>query len=357
MTPIIDRYLAREMGQGLALVAGVLVVMFASFNTARFMADAVSEGLGMAVVLQLVGLRTLIALEVLLPIALYLGVVMGLGRLHHDQEMTALQAMGVGEARLLRPVVLLALPLAAVVGLISLQARPWAYHWNYQLQAESRAELDLGRLAPERFQGSTETGRVIYARQVQPQRNRMSGLFLYRRDGERREIVLAPRASKPDAPPGQHPRLLLEDGTAYQLGSGSDSGGDRVLHFGQLNLVLEEPDTLVGYKRKAASNASLLASDDPDDLAELQWRLSRPLSTVLLALLAVPLSRTAPRRGRHARLLAAVLAYAAYYNLGGIARTWVEQGTVGAFPGLWWPHALLAVVLLALLWPRYRSAP
>lgn len=355
MTRIIDRYLAREMGQGLALVAGVLVVMFASFSTARFMADAVAEGLGMGVVLQLVGLRTLIALEVLLPIALYLGVVMGLGRLHHDQEMTALQAMGVGEARVLRPVALLALPLAAVVALISLQARPWAYYWNYQLQAESRAELDLDRLAPERFQGSTETGLVIYARQVEPQRQQMSGVFLYRRDGERREIVLAPRASKPDAPSGEPPRLLLEDGTAYQLGPGS--GGDRVLRFGQLSLVLEEPDTLLGYKRKAASNATLLASDDAADLAELQWRLSRPLSTVLLALLAVPLSRTAPRRGRHARLLAAVLAYAAYYNLGGIARTWVEQGTVGAFPGLWWPHALLALVLLALLWPRYRRAP
>ena len=188
MTRIIDRYLAREMGQGLALVAGVLVVMFASFSTARFMADAVAEGLGMGVVLQLVGLRTLIALEVLLPIALYLGVVLGLGRLHHDQEMTALQAMGVGEARVLRPVALLALPLAAVVALVSLQARPWAYSWNYQLQADSRAELDLDRLAPKRFQGSRETGRVIYARQVQPRQDAMSGVFLYRQDDQRREI-------------------------------------------------------------------------------------------------------------------------------------------------------------------------
>ena len=355
MTALIDRYLAREMGQAMALVAGVLVVMFASFSAARFMADAVAEGLGMAVVMQLVGLRTLIALEVLLPIALYLGVVMGLGRLHHDQEMTALQATGVSELRVLRPVALLALPLAVLVALISLQARPWAYHWNYQLQAQSRAELDLSRLAPEHFQGSDETGRVIFAREVEPHHQRMAGVFLYRRDGPRREILLAPRAARPDTEAGRRPRLLLEDGTAYQLGPAG--GSDRVLHFGELALVLEEPDTLVGYKRKAASNATLLASGSPDDLAELQWRMSRPLSTVLLALLAVPLSRTAPRRGRHARLLAAVLAYAAYYNLGGVARTWVEQGLVGAFPGLWWPHLLLALALLALLWPRRRSRP
>lgn len=355
MTSIIDRYLAREMGQNLGLVAGVLVVMFASFSAARFMAEAAAEGLGMAVVFQLVALRTLIALEVLLPIALYLGVVMGLGRMHHDQEMTALRAMGVGEPRVLRPVALLAVPLAIVVGLISLQARPWAYYWNYQLQAESRAELDLARLAPERFQGNADTGRVFYARRIQAGQNRMQGLFLYHRDGDRREILLASQATRQDTKPGQRTRLLLENGNAYHLGTNLDA--DQLLRFGELTLTLEEPDTLVGYKRKAASQAALLASEDPADLAELQWRLSRPLSTVLLALLAVPLSRTAPRRGRHARLLAAVLAYAAYYNLGGIARTWVEQGAVGAFPGLWWPHALLAMVLLAMLWPRYRTTP
>ena len=265
--------------------------------------------------------------------------------------MTALQATGVSELRVLRPVALLAVPLAVLVALISLQARPWAYHWNYQLQAQSRAELDLDRLAPEHFQGSTETGRVIYAREVRPQQDRLAGVFLYHRDGARREILLAARASKPDTPTGQRPRLLLEDGTAYQLGAGT--GSDRVLRFGELALVLEEPDTLVGYKRKAASTSTLLASESADDLADLPWRMSRPLSTVLLALRAVPLSRTAPRRG----LLAAVLAYAAYYNLGGVARTWVEQGTVGAFPGLWWPHVLLALVLLAALWPRRRSRP
>jgi lipopolysaccharide export system permease protein len=86
------------------------------------------------------------------------------------------------------------------------------------------------------------------------------------------------------------------------------------------------------------------------DLAELQWRLTTPLATVLLALLGIPLGRAVPRQGRYTRFATAVLAYAAYYNLKAMAKTWVERGIVGPVPGLWWVDVLLGVVVLLLLW-------
>ena len=75
------------------------------------------------------------------------------------------------------------------------------------------------------------------------------------------------------------------------------------------------------------------------------------MSTILLALLGVPLSRTAPRHGKYAKLVTAVLVYAIYYNLSGIAKMWVEQGAIGTIPGIWWVQVLLAGVLLALILP------
>jgi lipopolysaccharide export system permease protein len=86
------------------------------------------------------------------------------------------------------------------------------------------------------------------------------------------------------------------------------------------------------------------------DVAELQWRLTTPLGTVFLALLGIPLSRAVPRQGRYARFAAAVVAYAAYYNVKALAKTWVERGVVGPVPGLWWVDVLLAVVVVLLLW-------
>ncbi|MEJ2088718.1 MAG: LptF/LptG family permease, partial [Gammaproteobacteria bacterium] len=94
-------------------------------------------------------------------------------------------------------------------------------------------------------------------------------------------------------------------------------------------------------------NTELAAIDAPDAQAELQWRESTAVSALLLALLAVPLSRTQPRRGRYSKVMLAVVIYALYYNLLGVARTGVEQQATAT---LWWaPGLLLLVVITAFV--------
>jgi lipopolysaccharide export system permease protein len=70
-----------------------------------------------------------------------------------------------------------------------------------------------------------------------------------------------------------------------------------------------------------------------------------PLLTLLLAAMAVPMSRTPPRKGRFARSLAALVAFTIYYNLFSLGRTWVDQGHIPAMPGLWWVHLLPVLVV------------
>ncbi len=114
------------------------------------------------------------------------------------------------------------------------------------------------------------------------------------------------------------------------------------------NPELEPPD----YSSLAADSASLVRSRSAADVAELQWRLSTPLSTLLLGMLGVPLSRARPRQGRYAKMGTAILVYTGYYLLCTSARNWVKSGTIAAFPGIWWAPALLTLVLIvALRWP------
>ncbi|MDZ7754571.1 MAG: LPS export ABC transporter permease LptF [Gammaproteobacteria bacterium] len=354
MPRLIDRYVIREIAVVWFAVAVVLTILFASFSSMRFMAEAASETLSLEAVFQLVGLRTLIALEVLLPLALYLAVVMGLGRLHSDSELVALQAVGVGEGRLLVAVAWLAVPLGMAAGALALEVRPWAYDMSYVLEAREEAESLVDRVRADRFESDGDGERVIHARRVDAAARRLEEVYIYRRDGEHRDIFLARSAEQPQPVPGRPSTLVLEQGSAYRFEA---TGRTRlVLRFKRLTLHLEETETVLGYKRKAAPTAELADSDSPHDVAEYQWRLSRPAATVLLALLAVPLSRSAPRRGRYGRVFLAVVAYGVYYNLGSVARTWVEQGAVPPLPGLWWPHALLALVLAVVYRPR-RGRP
>ena len=83
----IERYITRELLLPFIVVVIILAGLFASFSSARFLASTVTETLGVAALFKLVLLKTLIALEVLIPIALNVAVIIGLGRLNKDQEL------------------------------------------------------------------------------------------------------------------------------------------------------------------------------------------------------------------------------------------------------------------------------
>jgi lipopolysaccharide export system permease protein len=76
-------------------------------------------------------------------------------------------------------------------------------------------------------------------------------------------------------------------------------------------------------------------SDARKDIAELQWRFSTPFSTILLALLGVPLSRAAPRQGKYAKIFTATVVFAVYYFLGLMIKALIDEATIPVFPGIW----------------------
>ncbi len=95
--------------------------------------------------------------------------------------------------------------------------------------------------------------------------------------------------------------------------------------------------------------ANLLASGQLEHLAELHWRLAVPLSTIILGIFAVPLSRSQPRAGRYGRLGIGLLVFIIYFNLLSAGKAWIEQGTVSPEIGLWWVHAGVLLFALGLL--------
>jgi lipopolysaccharide export system permease protein len=95
--------------------------------------------------------------------------------------------------------------------------------------------------------------------------------------------------------------------------------------------------------------AELLDLMTPASIAELQWRLSVPLTLLVLALIAVPLSRAPPRTGRYNNLIAGVLIYVIYSNLLGASKVWVEQENIPVWLGLWWVHGVFFLLAVGLL--------
>jgi len=350
---IIDRYVLREIVKPLGGVCAVLVAIFVGYTLARYLTDAVDGVLPARTVFLLVLLRTAVAIEVLLPVTLFLSVVMGLGRLHTDYEMIALSASGVHPGRVTKVVLVLAGLTAVVAAGLSLFVRPWAYDESYRLRALAATEVDVARLEAGRFYERRRGDHVVFAERYDRTSGRMEGVFVHEADDDTVRVTYARQAFERIDPLTARRVLVALDGRNYRIRLGE--GRDRILQFERVELPLKEEEVTPEYRRKAARTAELARSNDRSDLAELQWRLTVPVSTVLLALLGVPLSRTAPHRGRNARFGAAVLVYAAYYNAKVLAKTLVGNGTVGLVPGILWVDAVLAALVAATMWRQLRG--
>ncbi|NBQ67840.1 MAG: LPS export ABC transporter permease LptF [Nitrosomonadaceae bacterium] len=337
---LIERYIAREISLPFTVVILILVGLFASFISARLLAGAVTETLGVSALLKLVFLKTLIALEVLIPIALYISVIIGLGRLSKDQELNIIRTMGVSGTRIVLTVLTVAIPVGLISGMLSSYVRPWAYAESYMLDAQAEAELNTNRFQAGRFYGSEKTGRVVYVRSKNDADKEMQNIFHYIKKKEGSEIVIAKQARQiQPATKEERPHILLSDGVVYELSK--TASVDDVIQFEKMTYFIDN-DYVLNYRRKAAATRTLWESTQPRDIAELQWRLSRPLSAILMALIAVTFIRISPRQDKTERTyIIAALVFAAYYNLSGLARTWVEQSVVGSIPGVWWLDLLM----------------
>ena len=343
---LISRYIFREaLGSSLIAIA-VLLVVFMGNQFAEILGDAAADRLPRDMVLQIFGLTLLRFLTLLSPIGLLLGVMIALARLNRDSEMAALSACGVGTAGLLRPVAMVAIPLAALVTWLALFQTPDASREIEQIRFEADATVDLGLLEAGRFITPDSGQTVLYAQEVDGEELR--DVFLQRDRAGQVVVIVAERGERLlDADTGQL-TMVFHDGRRYE---GTPGHSDfSIAEFAEHGIPIRadaEEEFVVSAEIKPT--AALFASDDPLDRAELQWRLSAPLSLLILGALAIPLSRSSPREGRYGRVGIAFLIYLIYANTLSIARVWVERDEVPEWVGLWWVHAALALVVLLML--------
>ncbi len=330
----------------------VLVTLFVVYSTAHYLENAVYGFMPVSTVIRIILLKIAIALEVLLPHTLYLAVIIGLGRLYKDAEMTALFASGVSLGRAITVIFVLSLLVSLLVAGLSLFVTPWAYEQNYRLKAKAKSEFDVTRLKAGRFYEIGKEDQVIFINKTDHKRKKAMDVFMQqnkKNEDNMLEIIYAKEAhQRLDRITGRQDIFFL-DGYTYKFPRAGKEGGS-VMKFDQFILPLWPKEIKpIGYKIKAASTMQLAHSQSPSDIAELQWRFSAPLSTILLALLGVPLSRTTPREGRYGKIAIAMFIYALYYSIGSMAKIMVEKGFVPPLPGIWWVQGLLAGLLLILL--------
>jgi lipopolysaccharide export system permease protein len=346
---VIDRLLMREILKTLAVMLLVLALLLLSNTMLRYLSLAANGMLGTDILLIVVGLELVKAMGLIIPPAFFFSVLWVLGRMYRDSEMVALSASGFGHARIFRSVLLVAFPLAILVTVLVMEVLPWAKGHVVQLQAEQANSADISGVRAGRFNEFSRGGLVVYTDKLSKDGLKLQGVFIQDRQQGQLGLVTAENAHQTTDPKTGERFVVLSDGRRYE-----GNPGQLDFKIGRFDEYAVRIPTLgpstVTQSRGARSWQALLDSEKPSDWAEFQYRLSVPVALLAFAVLAVPLARAPPRSGVYGRLIFAVLLYFTFTNLQRVAQSWLKDGVVPSWVGLWWlPLLMLAVAGIIVL--------
>ena len=197
MASIFNRYLGQELRKPLLPILGILVALFGSYSAAAFLSDAASGLLPTDIIAELVGLKLLVSLEVLIPVALYISVVLSFGRLHSESEFTAAFALRLTPARVRRAVFAVSGSLALAVAVLSLIVRPWAYQKMHELATLAASTLNVNAMEAGTFYVGQHGDRVIFIAHRDGPKTPAQDVFVQLWRGNHIQIIHAGLASKP----------------------------------------------------------------------------------------------------------------------------------------------------------------
>jgi len=362
---IIYRALIREVGRNTAAITLILLVVMGFIALTGFLGRATGGDMAEDIVMPMLGLEMLKHLDLLLTLGLYLGTLLTVARWYRDSEMTVLAACGMGLLQFLRPTLTLTAFLSVAVAVLSFYFTPWAADRMDRLRTERQHQTQVSDIAPGMFnEVSGDSARIFYAERVNRETWNMEHVFLSgledTKNGQQsKDSVAIAHTAHPrtDERTGDH-FIVLVDGTAYEGNPGDPAY--KIVRFETLDVRIDQqpykgdPPTM-----EATGSGDLLSQYKTSGpaRAEWHWRLSKPLTIVVLVLFAMVLAHTDPRRGRLSNMFAAILVYFTYSNVLALGQTLLKKGRVPGFVGLWCAHAILLVIVVYLLNRRAANRP
>ncbi|MCF6281391.1 MAG: LPS export ABC transporter permease LptF [Candidatus Polarisedimenticolaceae bacterium] len=353
MISILDRHIFLDLLKALLAVLLVLSLIIDGLSFIQYLERVINGEINADVVLKLLGLETLRSTPRLIPPAFFLAILYVIGGMYRDSEMVALHSCAVSSARVYRPVVALALPLAAVTAWLTMSVAPWASGEISMIRMDQKtAAVELMGISEGRFNESNLGDTVFYVKEMSGDDHLMKGLFVYYKQQGKSGVIAAKEGyhTRDDTTGGRY--LVLTQGHRYEGQPGEANYS--IASFDTYALRIGDSDEeRVSTSRSSLPTALLMASDQIKLQAELQERISVALLVLVMVLLSIPLSRSLPRQGPHGRIILGFFVYFFYFNLEALSKGWMVDGLTSRWMGMWWLHLLAAaLVMLYLLMDR-----
>ena len=316
--------------------------------------ESVEKGIPIQELMPLVSFNMIRDMSTLLSLSLFLTIILTISNLYKNSEAIVMNSLGLNDKHFIifiQPIVLLSF---VIIFFLTIIAVPWANQQKNIMEEETKNASEFSFITEGEFEIFKQGDIVFYASESKSLdttgKQNMEEIFIYGINDGNPVIVLASEANKYIDSKSNSTYLKLKDGIRYMGIPGNENVN--ILNFDTYDLEIvsgEIRKSLAVYTQIESKNTLDLIKDGSlYDKAELQWRLSQPISVLILTVIGVFLGKTSPRGGNGVNLLIGIIIFLLYYNGLLVAKSAIELGQVDPIIGLWGVHLFMVIFILLL---------
>jgi len=321
--------------------------------------ESFEQGIPFQELIPLISFNMIRDVTLIITLSFFLAIILSISQLYKNSEAIVMNSMGLGDKHFvvfIQPTVLLTF---IIITFLTIYAVPWAKQQKNIVEEETKNASEFSFITKGEFEEFKQGDIVFYASESKTLdtlgEQNLEEIFIYSNNEEKPMIVLASEARKYIDPRTNSTYLRLKDGIRYQ-GILSDENIS-ILNFELYDLEIisgELQKSLAIYtKIEGKSTVDLIKAGGSYANAELQWRLSQPITVLILSFFGIFLGKTSPRGGKGVNLLIGIIVFMLYNNGLLVAKRAIELGQINLLTGFLGVH-LLVLMLLILLY-QFRN--
>ena len=350
---ILRRYMTQQVAANTAIVLLFLMALMLGGRLIRYFGIAAEGRLDVGLLFAIIGYNIPTFLELILPLSFFIALMLVLGRMYVDHEMSVLFASGISRGRLTRLMIPLITGLFVFQMGISLLAKPWGLSNSEHIwQTQSLGSL-LDLVRPKTFISSGNYH--LYVDEFDKEKRELKNIYVVQQQTDKSGkiakndvIITATRAYQvPSKDTDSSMQLDLFQGRRYELGTNNAKYNQA--SFEKYRITLEKPasEKITETNVETQTTAKLLANTQkPEVKAELGYRFTMPWLIIIAAMLATPLAQVRPRQGRWLRLLPSVLIFASCAISIISLRTAIAKESISEYAYIWLIVGFIGFALL-----------
>jgi len=349
---IIARYLLRNLVAFFIVVTFIIGLIVLGNQFVLTAQESIEYGIPLKELVPLVGFNMLRDIPVILSISLFISIIVCISQLYKNSEAVVMNTMGIGDKKFMNLIQPLVVFTFIAIACLTLYAVPWAKQQKNITENTTVNASEFSFITSGKFESFKDGDIVFYASDSQKINDlgdqSLEEVFIYASNDDNSVVVIAADAKKYIDSVSKSTYLRLRNGTRYE--GLSSNTNINILNFESYDLEIvsgEVKKSIAALSEIEEKNTiDLIKEGGPFAIAELQWRISQPISILILSILGVLLGKSSPRGGKGINLLIGIVVFLLYNNGLLVAKSSIENGELNPIIGLWSVHLLVIVFLI-----------